>query len=175
MIYAGIGARKTPGNILHAMIQVGTYMAAEGHVLRSGGAPGADHAFEIGCDFNRGGNTAHLKKIYLPWERFENHNSTRCGVSREAMDVAALFHPGWSHLGQSARLLMGRNSYQILGTDLKTKADFVVCWTLGGQIIGGTGQALCMALFYEIPVINFGSAPLNIINDRLMRVLENTT
>jgi hypothetical protein len=59
---------------------------------------------------------------------------------------------------------MGRNAYQVLGMDLKTKSDFLVCWTVSGatdlssnEIIrnsGGTGQAMRIAKAYGIPFFN---------------------
>lgn len=184
MIYAGIGARKTPGHTLHSMDQVGAHMFNAGHILRSGGAQGADRAFEIGADRARGlkrnarfGDVdaidiPDLKEIYLPVKGWQGNNSPHYTVSWEAMEVAAHFHPRWDPLPTFVKLLMGRNSYQLLGLNLKTKADFVICWTPDGHIVGGTGQALRMAAYYEIPVINFGSLSLQQVNDRLMHILE---
>ena len=37
-------------------------------------------------------------------------------------------------------------------------SKFVVCWTPGGQLSGGTAQALRIATALNIPIINFGSA-----------------
>lgn len=167
MIYTGIGARKTPGDILHAMVQVGEYMAKAGHILRSGGAQGADRAFEIGCDYKSVGR----KEIYLPWQHFEKHSSDLFHISQKAMDVVALFHPAWDRLSNGAKLMMARNSHQILGIDLKTPSDFVVCWTPGGKVVGGTGQALRLAAHYEIPIINFGDISLDQANYLLMKIL----
>lgn len=159
MIYTGIGARKTPGNILHSMVQVGEYMAYNGHTLRSGGAQGADRAFEIGCDYKSIGT----KEIFLAYE-----------VSSEAMTLASKFHPAWKNLSPYVKKLMGRNSFQILGRDLDTPTGFVICWTPDGKIVGGTGQALRMANYYEIPIINFGSASFVEIDKRLMDILGET-
>jgi len=172
MIYAGIGARKTPGDILHAMVQVGTFMAAEGATLRSGGAQGADRAFEIGCDFNSNGRKYSLKEIYLPSPGWQSNESEHHDVSYEAMRVASMFHPGWGRLDPFVKRLMGRNTYQMLGLDLKTPANFVCCWTLNGGIVGGTGQALRMAAYYGIPVINFGHLSFSEVNNRIIAILE---
>lgn len=49
-IYAGIGSRKTPKKILEQMRNISSFLAKEGYTLRSGGADGADSAFEDGCD-----------------------------------------------------------------------------------------------------------------------------
>ncbi len=180
MIYTGIGARKTPGNILNAMVQVGEYMYDTGHTLRSGGAQGADRAFEIGADRQyglhrneaKGEYVPALKHIYLPWKGFEGNTSPFNNVCEEAMKVAALFHPRWDSLSQGAQKLMGRNAYQMLGLDLNTPSACMICWTLGGMVEGGTGQAIRMALYYDIPVLNFGNLTLPEMNARLEIILE---
>ena len=50
MYYAGIGSRETPGLMLGAFARIGEFLAKKGYTLRSGGADGADTAFEVGCD-----------------------------------------------------------------------------------------------------------------------------
>jgi len=138
MIYAGIGSRNTPIRILKLMEQVGSYLAKRGYTLRSGGAVGADSAFEIGCDAVGG-----AKEIYKPDK-----------VDQAAMDLAARFHPRFEDLGPFAQLLIARDGYQVLGQDLTTPCRFVMCWTPGAKIVGGTGQALRIALHHKIPIIN---------------------
>lgn len=167
MIYTGIGARKTPGYILHAMVGVAEWMAKNGHTLRSGGAQGADRAFEIGCDHKSIGK----KEIYLPVKGWQGNDSKHHNVSYEAMNMASAFHPKWDALPTFVKLLMGRNSYQVMGLDLNTPTDFIVCWTPDGHIVGGTGQALRMAAHYGIPVFNLGSASLEEMNERIQRFL----
>ena len=61
MIYTGIGSRKTPIEIINKMIKLGQILGKHGYILRSGGANGADKAFEQGCD-----NVLGKKEIYLP-------------------------------------------------------------------------------------------------------------
>ena len=39
-----------------------------------------------------------------------------------------------------------------------TPVSFVVCWTEGGLLKGGTAQALRIATALNIPIINLGSA-----------------
>ena len=167
MIYTGIGARKTPGDILNAMVQVGEHMAKEGHTLRSGGAQGADRAFEIGCDYKSIGT----KEIYLPVKGFQGNNSSLYFVTQDAMNVAAKFHPRWDALPTFVKLLMGRNAYQMLSIDLKTPTTFVICWTPDGKVVGGTGLALRMADYYDIPVLNFGALTLDEMNNKLEAIL----
>ena len=166
MIYTGIGARKTPGAILHAMVQVGKYMAKTGHTLRSGGAEGADKAFQFGCDFKSIGK----KQVFLPWPGYNHQDSEYNYVCQEAMVIASQFHPAWGNLSPAVKKLMGRNCYQILGPNLDNPSDFVICWTPKGAVIGGTGQALRMAIHYEIPIINFGNLSLDEVNEQLQEM-----
>ncbi len=55
---------------------------------------------------------------------------------------------------------MARNCYQVLGEDLSTPVDFVVCWTPDGaesetsRKTGGTGQAIRIAADLGIRVYN---------------------
>jgi hypothetical protein len=74
-------------------------------------------------------------------------------VSR-AQEIARKYHPAWNNLSHAAKKLMTRNTFQILGYDLNTPVSFVVCWTLGGKIQGGTGQALRIAKDMNIPIFN---------------------
>ena len=66
--YTGVGSRNTPQEVLDIMILIGEYLAKGEYCLRSGGAAGADKAFETGCD-NANGN----KRIYVPWNGFQGN------------------------------------------------------------------------------------------------------
>lgn len=148
--YAGIGARATPDDVLKTMTTFADNMEREGFILRSGGAAGADSAFEAGVKDN-----AH-KDIYLPWKGFNNNNSPLHGVTKAALEMAAKYHPNWKCCSQGARKFHARNCYQMLGVDLKTPVEFVAYWTPNGKIIGGTGQALRIAQDLDIPIYNLG-------------------
>lgn len=154
--YAGIGSRQTPANILLLMSIVGEYLAKKGYTLRSGGAAGADQAFEKGC--------ARVKgpcEIYLPDKAFKGHPSPYYEISDKAMELAQEYHPRFDNLSPFRRALIARNGYQVLGYDLQTPSDFIVCWTPGGKAEGGTGQALRIAADKDIPILN-----LAILEDR---------
>jgi len=152
MVYTGIGSRKTPEQVLLLMSNIAELLGERGYTLRSGGAGGADSAFEIGCD-SVGGS----KEIYLPWKNFNNRNSELNVVCESALELASRFHPRYKYLKRPAKLLMGRNGYQVLGNDLKTPVDFVICYTPNGDGGGGTGQAIRIAKHHDIPVHDLGS------------------
>lgn len=152
-IYTGIGSRETPDSILQFMGNIGLTLAKYGWTLRSGHAPGADQAFEAGALMGKG-----KMEIYLPWGGFENapKNDSRYLVieNQEAYEVAARFHPAWDRCRQGARKLHTRNVFQVAGADLSTATDFVVCWTKDGKREGGTGQALRIAEYLQIPIFD---------------------
>ena len=141
-IYAGIGARDTPNGVLFFMADCGHHYAEEGYTLRSGGAKGADKAFEGGASYSSSG----LVDIYRPEDATE-----------DAIAIASLYHPNWGACSEYARKLHGRNSMIMLGQELDKPVDFVVCWTLHGAVAGGTGQALRMAKALGIPVYNLSN------------------
>lgn len=160
MRYAGIGSRETPANHLKEMRRWGRELAAKGWVLRSGAADGADSAFEAGA-IEAGGVT----EIMLPWDGFNGH-LTGTPVERfagygRAIRIASQLHPGWDRLGRGPRSLMARNVFQVLGRDLQSPVDFVLCWgrrpvyAPDGRIVdvsGGTGLAVRLAASLNIQV-----------------------
>lgn len=137
--YAGVGARATPGVILQTMSAIAMQLAMRGWGLWSGGAKGADKAFEQGCDMMRGRKVIRTATEWQP-----------------AMDHAARFHPSWDACKPAHRALHARNSLVMLGDGLDDPVRFVVCWTEGGAVAGGTGQALRIAAAYGVPVWNLG-------------------
>ena len=49
-----------------------------------------------------------------------------------------------------------RNCHQILGYDLQSPVDAVICWTPNGNVVGGTSTALKLAMRAGIPIFNLG-------------------
>ena len=143
--FAGIGSRETPVNMRPMIKQIMDTLNKKGWILRSGGAEGADTFFE---------KFAKWKEIYLPWKGFNNNPSTTFGYSPEAEQIAKKFHPTYEQLSRGAKACMSRNSYQVLGGDLKTPAICVICYTPTGKATGGTGQAIRIAEAHNIPVFN---------------------
>jgi hypothetical protein len=137
------------------------YIAAKhGYMLRSGGADGADAAFEQGA-MNSGG----LMEIFLPWEGFNHNPSTLFPPTADAYKLAATIHPNWARLSRPAKLLVARNMHQVLGLTLTSPVDFVVCYTSDGceshetytHRTGGTGSAIKLASLNNIPVFNIAN------------------
>lgn len=154
--YAGIGSHETPQVVCDEMRRIARYLVSC-YTLRSGGADGADTAFEQGCDDMGLGS----KQIFLPWKGFNGNGSLLFRVGEDAMVEAKRFHPNWYGLQSAGRCLMGRNAYQVLGLGLDDPVKFILFWTKDGKASGGTGQALRMAKFYKIPTFCIGRDEFN--------------
>ncbi len=146
--YTGIGSRKTPKEILDLIRRIAIWLNGKGYVLRSGHAIGADLAFEKAVWFDSS------NQIFVPWEGYNGSNSKYFHVLEPALKHAEKFHPAWNKLNLSSKLLIARNSYQVLGSRLNKPSRFVICYTLDGKDSGGTGQALRIAKANNIPVMN---------------------
>jgi hypothetical protein len=150
--YAGIGSRKTPTDVLSLMTECARRL--HNWRCRTGAADGADRAFLDGCE---------SKEVYLPWPGFGGY--TRCMAAlteptKRAVEIAREHHPNWHNLTNAAKMLMARNTHQVLGATCDDPSAFVLCWTPDGSVgktysrTGGTGQALRIAHAHNIPVFN---------------------
>jgi len=152
--YAGIGSRETPEAIRTEMQTIAMTLCVQGWVLRSGGAKGADEAFEKGCDLINA-----RRKI------------VRTATSHQpALTHAAQFHPDWGACTDVGQALHARNSLVMMGDWLDNPVKFVVCWTPDGAVTGGTGQALRIAEAYKIPVFNLAVTPVAALWEHLHHV-----
>lgn len=138
------------------MTAIAKQLAKLGYTCNSGGADGADSAFEKGAVINR--------QIFLPWDGFNGkrvesmnkmHNTWKYSVPPFNEELVRKYHPKPSALSEDGWKFMSRNSYQVLGEDLKTPVEFVLCWTQEGKLKGGTAQALRIAKDKDIPIFNF--------------------
>lgn len=130
------------------MTAISKRLSQSSYCLQSGGAEGADSAFEI---------SSSNKLIFLPWDGFNNKFSDNIQyiVPTFNQHFIEKYHPKPKLLSQGAKKLMSRNAYQVLGIDLNSPVEFVLCWTKDGKPSGGTGQAMRIALDYGIPIFNF--------------------
>lgn len=140
--YAGIGSRDTPKAYLDAMTEVAHELRQQGWFLRTGGAQGADQAFEKGgaprCDIIR---------------------PTGWNIPRSAFKTAQENHPAWQRCSPIARKLLARNVCIIHGRDPLNPepVEFVLSWRpreVDGSLTenGGTALTVRIAKGYGIPV-----------------------
>lgn len=135
--YAGIGSRETPEDVCRLMDQIAHELVNEWPfwMLRSGGAKGADKAFERGTE-----GTFHIYKAK--------------DATEKAIEIAMQHHPAPHNCNEYVRKLHGRNAMIVLGPDLKTPVEFVICWTYKGNKQGGTALGMRIAEAHGIPVFN---------------------
>lgn len=158
--WTGVGSRDTPRDLMAQMTMIAKGLTKVGGVLRSGGAKGADTAFEAGV-FN------DKKDIYLPYRGFNYHSSGLYHEpTKEAIEWARKAHPYFDRMkpGTFAYLAHARNAHQVLGQGCDVKSAFVVCWTPDGaekaqqahsiDVTGGTRTAIVIAELNGVPVFN---------------------
>ena len=168
-IFAGIGSRKTPPEVCEIFTILSSQLCSKGWTLRSGRAEGADKAFEYGARGVRGKCEIFLPNMhnYMSIEQIIDVESHDFATATSYLDevkgsvlgckvIARLLHPNGKNLSREALELHARNTYQILGQDLNTPVNVVICWTEGGRGEGGTGQALRLAKMLNIPIIDYG-------------------
>jgi len=146
--YTGVGSRNTPKSILAVMSNLAKKLANDGWILRSGGAKGADSAFELGA--------GSKKTVYYA------HHVDSLADGQTAMELAGSLHGAWDKCSSYARKLHARNAFQVLGCHLHKPSSFMVCWTPDGAVshedrsikTGGTGTAISIASHFGIKVYN---------------------
>jgi hypothetical protein len=157
-----IGSRETPEWVLEEMKRIMNEHIEEGYIVRSGGAAGADH---VATQFA----PPEYREIYLPWDSFNGlyHNGKdilRWDFSPVKKDATATAQEVRDILGappltkQSHINFHSRNMMQVLGYNLDTPSDVVLCYTDGARMIGGTASAIMLARLLEIKIINLGIA-----------------
>ena len=154
MIITGVGNCRITEEGIRRIKEVSEYFNKLGYTLRSGGAEGADSAFESVFD---------KKEIYLPWKNFNNNDSQYYNLSNEVYALAATVHPYFYRMRFGAKKLHSRNCYQVLGYNLDRPSDVLVCWTRDGayneesssvEHTGGTRTAIVLADRYKVPIYN---------------------
>lgn len=173
--FAGIGSRRTPEDMLTMMYNICQLLGKDGYTCDTGACIGPDQKCAEGTLV--GGGNVHL---YLPWRTYElewadkmretyharmKHTILDERYHLDAMESVKL-HPKYGILKHSYKLLHGRN-YLIIHPE--KPVEFILCWTPGGLIDGGTGQALRIAERYGIKVYNLGDL---VVLDRFAAALE---
>lgn len=158
--FAGIGSRSTPTLGLRFLRAHSASLIEQGLVLRSGGALGADTACYLPI------TESSEAEIFLATRRecspvYDRHKIFFDDMPREiqsqCMDLAKFYHPNWKACGPIARKLHARNILIVLGRNLRTPVEVVICFTEGAELVGGTRTALVLAKDNNIPIINFGT------------------
>ena len=169
---AGVGSRRTPPDILDAMADIAQTLGDAGIALSTGGADGADKAFETGALRTDAPITVHT-----PWPGYNGYrpgrdpetdidvvhpNFTDTTRGHAYADLAREHHPYWKRCGRGARALFVRNVSILAGAldddggTLPVRA--VIAYTPNGLPVGreagGTGHTLRTAASLDIPFVN---------------------
>ena len=91
----------------------------------------------------------------------------------ETERIASEVHPAWDRCNEWARGMHSRNCHQILGYDLKSPVDAVICWTPDGAVVGGTSTAIRISMKYDIPVFNLGVPDKESVLNDIKNFLES--
>jgi hypothetical protein len=135
------------------MADIGAHLSQYKWIPRSGAALGADAAFESG--HRRLDAEGSRCEIFVPIAGYNGHDSKLLPTAA-AFELAKRFVYRFDRRSAFAKAANARNMMQILGAGLEDPVDFVICWTEGGKIAGGTGSALRCAEAYNIPILNLG-------------------
>ncbi len=154
--YAGIGSRETPRDVLDQMKALAFDIASkESFILRSGGARGADTAFQSGAEATK---TDDVAEIFRWQDAVEDYPSRVM-----AQQVINLLNsengeslPALSAMRPRVAGLLARNMMIMAGKNVSLNVAFVVAWTPNGEMTGGTRYALKFAEMFGIPVYNYG-------------------
>lgn len=158
--YAGIGSRETPEEIKTMMTNISSQLEKSGWLLSSGGAQGADQAFEDGVssiEANRiilATNGNHGKWASQGYIVFTDLSPD---VQQYCKDIVFKIHPAPDKLKPFPLLLHSRNVIQIMGEDLNTWVKFVLYYAQEdkyGVPKGGTRTAVLLAKSLGIPAFN---------------------
>jgi hypothetical protein len=144
--YSGVGSRETPKEILEVITKIAVRLEELGYTLRSGGASGSDSAYS---------EKVKNKEIFIPWKSFGEGIVPK--ETEFAHNLLKEIHPAYEKLSQGALKLHLRNVNQVLGGDLNTPSDFLICWAKTdkqGIPTGGTRTAWLIAKKYNIPCFN---------------------
>ena len=172
LAYAGVGSRATPREMLAGMSDVAQVLGDAGFALSTGGADGADKAFEAGAL-----RTDAPVTVHTPWPGYNGYRPGRdpesdidvihpqAGDAVRGMSflhLARKHHPAWDRCRRGARALFLRNVSILAGAldddgaVLPVRA--VIAWnpngSAHGRAAGGTGHTLRVAAELGIPVVN---------------------
>ena len=157
-----VGSRTTPADQATLLRVYSERLLRHGWTGRSGLSGDADMALNRALNHYPG-----LAELYIPWPSFNGFNHgdlegrviypTRLGNAPEALAMVSELHPAWGILSRGAKSLHVRNAYQVLGQNLTTPSDVLICWAnvnRKGSVQGGTATAYNLAVKHNIPAFN---------------------
>lgn len=166
LIYAGIGARATPADVLHQMTALARTLADTGWHLHSGGAAGADSAFAAGAPLEQ-------RTIFLPWTGFRELSGPDCRIASvaemESLRAEAQRSAShWRQMSRGVQALTLRNVAIVHGLPMgSARAHAVVCYRPDARRSSGTARTMAIAARAGIPVLNLAHVRPDQVLERL--------
>ena len=157
-----VGSRQTPDDQAIILRNYAERLLRKGWTGRSGVSGSADMALNHAIyDYDA------PAEFYIPWEQFNGYSHgdlsgrviypKRLGNDKEATRMIMEVHRFWGMLTRGAKCLHVRNAYQVLGRDLASPSDVLICWApvnRNGAVQGGTATAYNLAMKHEIACFN---------------------
>jgi hypothetical protein len=169
--FTGVGSEDAPLYLECEVAEIMAFLNPLGFVARSGGAKRMDTWWET---------YAARVEIYLPWKGFNGHEGEFRGIPPRAYRIAQehMVPEHWANLGRGGQRCHARDVQQVLGQHCgppDPPSEFVLCWTEGGRVAGGTATAMKVAVSHSIPVFNlYNPTPLfgSPVLDQLRALLQ---
>lgn len=152
-VYAGIGNPDTPPDILAQMVKIAQKLSGMGYTVRTSGGGPADDTFET--------NTSQVE-VYLPWKNFNKKTSQYVRNHKDAPSIVKPFHPTFDSMTDAVKAIIARHAHVILGPDLNTPVDFLICWSQDG-IENGDKRSIKSG-YMSIPVALAASRSIPVFN-----------
>lgn len=150
--YSAVCTTDAPEAVITLIPAIAKKLDNSNYTLRSTGNPGIEQIFET---------QSHRVEYFIPWNGF-NGKFVKEELPKEAFTIASHLHPAWHKLTNQAQKLKARSVAQLMGMDLKTPSDFLICWSPDGacresevtRITGSAGLSIKLATRMHIPVFN---------------------
>lgn len=172
--YTGIGSNSTPIDILAKMETLSSYFAVIGYTLRSGNLSSVDLSFEKGCLRESGKKELWMPK---PYNGIKRNRTILCDPSKKHIELASSYSLDWENLSDRNKLARAATVGKVLGRDMNSPVDFVLCWTIDGcersekvsKKTGDLGLAINICQSIDIPIFNLKNM------NRLQEFLDHVT
>lgn len=153
--YTVLPGRVIPIDMLERMREIGMLLATRGYTIRSSETDKIERAFSEGVDSVNG-----YKDIWMPKSILKHGNTNT--IQQRHIDVVKSVHPSYSLLNIELKTTFSRVAGQILGTDVSSRVDFIVCYSRidlkkSIHVNYGSGVvevAAAIASTYKIPLYN---------------------
>ena len=161
------------------------YLATDGYRGRTSGVDSAtaqipERAFQVAKEHLAGWHdmTGAEQRAYTREHFYErtagDPPDADIAIPDHAFEAAKDRLAGWDKLTENTQRQYARAALELLGDNLKSPADVLVCWTRGGNSTGVTGFAQRLAATHAIPVINLGAAGAPTTVDAFTEQLHET-